>query len=127
MFMVLRTSSAKGSVMDLNLVVLAGRIAAEPEIRTFDSGATLMRLLVTVRSDQPRRRLDVIPVVQWNPDPDDLPGGSVRGRAVWIAGAVQRRFWSVGDGRTSRIEIVAHEITIRDEESSFTDDAATAS
>jgi single-stranded DNA-binding protein len=113
--------------MDLNLVVLAGRIAAEPEIRTFDSGATLMRLLVTVRSDEPRRRLDVIPVVQWNPDPSDLPGGTVRGRAVWIAGAVQRRFWSVGEGRTSRIEIVAHEITIRDEESSFTDDAATAS
>ena len=113
--------------MDLNLVVLAGRIAAEPEIRTFESGATLMRLLVTVRSDEPRRRLDVIPVVQWDPDPDAMPGGSLRGRSVWVAGAVQRRFWSVGDGRESRIEIVAHEVTVRDEESRFTDDAATAS
>jgi single-stranded DNA-binding protein len=113
--------------MDLNLVVLAGRIAAEPEIRTFESGATLMRLLVTVRSEEPRHRLDVIPVVQWNPDSNDIPGGPARGRSVWVAGAVQRRFWSVGDGRESRIEIVAHEITIRDEESSLTDDAATAS
>ena len=113
--------------MDLNLIVLAGRIAAEPEIRTFESGASLMRLLVTVRSDEPRRRLDVIPVVQWNPESGDLPDGPLRGRPVWIAGAVQRRFWSVGDGRESRIEIVAHEITVRDEESSFTDDSATAS
>jgi single-stranded DNA-binding protein len=113
--------------MDLNLVVLAGRIAAEPEIRTFESGATLMRLLVTVRSEEPRHRLDVIPVVQWNPDSDGITDGPVRGRSVWVAGAVQRRFWSVGDGRESRIEIVAHEITIRDEESSFTDNAATAS
>lgn len=112
--------------MDLNLVVLAGRIAAEPEIRTFNSGATLMRLLVTVRSEEPRRRLDVIPVVQWNPDPDDHPGGSVRGRPVWVAGAVQRRFWSVGDGRESRVEIVAHEISIRDEESNCSDDTASA-
>lgn len=113
--------------MDLNLVVLAGRIAAEPEIRTFESGATLMRLLVTVRSEEPRHRLDVIPVVQWDPDPDDMPDGSLRGRSVWIAGSVQRRFWSVDDGRHSRIEIVAHEVAIRDEDSSFTDKAATGS
>jgi single-stranded DNA-binding protein len=117
----------KGSVVDLNLVVLAGRIAAEPEIRTFESGATLMRLLVTVRSEEPRRRLDVIPVVQWDPDPDDMPDGPVRGRSVWVAGSVQRRFWSVDDGRHSRIEVIAHEVAIRDEESSFTDEAATAS
>lgn len=123
----LRTSMSKGRVVDLNLVVLAGRIAAEPEIRTFESGATLMRLLVTVRSEEPRHRLDVIPVVQWDPDPDDMPDGSLRGRSVWIAGSVQRRFWSVDDGRHSRIEIVAHEVAIRDEDSSFTDKAATGS
>lgn len=108
--------------MDLNLVVVAGRIAAEPEVRTFESGATLTRLLVTVRSEEPRHRIDVIPVVQWNPDPDSVPNGSVRGRPVWVAGRVQRRFWSVGDGRESRIEIVAHEITIRDEEASCAPD-----
>lgn len=113
--------------MDLNLIVLAGRLAAEPEIRTFESGATLMRLLVTVRSEEPRRRLDVIPVVQWNPDPDDLRDSPMRGRAVWVAGAVQRRFWSAGAGRTSRIEIVAHEVAIRDEGSTFDDDPATSS
>ncbi len=110
--------------MDLNLVVLAGRIAAEPEVRTFESGATLMRLLVTVCSEEPRRRLDVIPVVQWNPDPDGIPDGLVRGRPVWVAGAVQRRFWSVGDGRESRIEVVAHEITIRDDVASVKAGAA---
>jgi single-stranded DNA-binding protein len=117
----------KGSAVDLNLVVIAGRIAAEPEIRTFESGATLMRFLVTVRSEEPRSRLDVIPVAQWDPDPDDIPDGSVRGRSIWVAGAVQRRFWSVGDGRKSRIEIIAHDVSIRDEESSFTDGEATAS
>ncbi len=113
--------------MDLNLVVLAGHLAAEPEIRTFESGTTLMRLLVTVRSSEPMRRLDVVPVVQWSPDPDDMPEGSVRGRPVWIAGAVQRRFWSATDGRHSRVEIIAHEVVFRDVEPSTDDEFATAS
>jgi single-stranded DNA-binding protein len=106
----------KGSAMDLNLVVIAGRIAAEPDIQTFESGATLMRLLVTVRSEEPRRRLDVIPVVQWNPDADTIPDEPVRGRQVWVVGALQRRFWSTDERRLSKVEIVAHEIAIRDEE-----------
>lgn len=101
--------------MDLNLVVIAGRIAAEPDVRTFESGSTLMRLLVTVRSEEPRRRIDVIPVVQWNPEPDSIRDELQRGRGVWVVGALQRRFWSAEDGRLSRVEIVAHEITLRDE------------
>lgn len=99
--------------MDFNIVVLAGRLAAQPEIRTFDSGATLMRLLVIVRSDEPRHRLDVVPVVQWNPDINDTHDELLRGRKVWVAGAVQRRFWSSGVARHSRIEIVAHVVDVR--------------
>lgn len=102
--------------MDLNVVVIAGRLAAQPEVRTFESGAALMRLLVTVRSAEPRARLDVIPVVQWNPDPDDIPDGELRGRRVWVVGATQRRFWSADDGRHSRVEIVAHVVEFRPQE-----------
>jgi len=99
--------------MDCNVVVLAGRLAAQPEIRTFESGTTLMRLLVTVRSTEPRARLDVIPVVQWNPDLDAIPDEELRGRGVWVVGATQRRFWSAEDGRHSRVEIVANIVEFR--------------
>ena len=102
--------------MDLNLVVIAGRLAADAEVRTFESGATLARLLVTVRSDEPRKRIDVIPVVMWNPDMGQVSEWK-RGEAVWIAGAVQRRFWNESEsGRTSRIEVVAHEIALKPQE-----------
>ncbi len=113
--------------MDLNLVVIAGRIAAEPDIQTFESGTTLMRILVTVRSEEPRRRLDVIPVVQWNPDSDTIPDEPVRGRRVWVVGSLQRRFWSADDGRLSKVEIVAHEIAVRDEEISVASQAVVTS
>lgn len=103
----------KGIVMDLNLIVLAGTIAAEPELRTFDSGSTLLRGLVTVRSSEPRRRLDVIPFSLWNPDEDVTKHTIHVGTPVWIRGAIQRRFWSDDDGRRSRLEVVAHEVSLR--------------
>jgi single-stranded DNA-binding protein len=100
--------------MDLNLIVVAGRISAEPEIINFASGTRLLRLLVTVRSEHPRRRIDVLPVVLWDPDDDVLPEEPCRGMSVWVAGSIQRHFWSSGDGRTSKVEIVAHDVQIRE-------------
>ena len=100
--------------MDLNLVVLAGRLAATPEVRTFDHGTTLVRYLVTTRSETPRRRIDVVPVVLWDPD-EDSPTDLEPGRRVWVAGSIQRRFWDGGDGRRSRIEVVAHHVQTADE------------
>lgn len=97
--------------MDLNLVVLCGRVCAEPETRKFDSGTELMSLLVTVRVEEPRRRIDVLPVSVW--DPGEVMGGWVPevGDRVWVAGSAQRRFWDGEGGRRSRLEIVAVQVS----------------
>ncbi|MGB5167510.1 MAG: single-stranded DNA-binding protein [Acidimicrobiia bacterium] len=94
--------------MDLNIVVVAGRLAAEPEIRVFDGGATLVRYLVTTRLETPRRRIDVVPVVLW--DGDENATDFERGDRIWVAGSIQRRFWSDDHNRRSRIEVVAHHV-----------------
>jgi len=94
--------------MDLNLVVLAGRLAATPEVRVFESGSTLVRYLVTTRSEEPRRRIDVVPAVLW--DAGDDATNFERGDRIWIAGSIQRRFWSDDRSRRSRIEVVAHHV-----------------
>ncbi len=96
--------------MEYNLVTLAGSLAVDPEERRFDGGAHLVRYLVTVRSDAPRRRLDVIPVVLWDPTPDHLSPVLVRGDRVMVVAMVQRRFWNTPEGRRSRVEIVAHHV-----------------
>lgn len=100
--------------MDLNLVVLAGRLAAVPELRVFDSGARLVRYLITVRSEDPHRRVDVVPVTVWNPG--EVTTDVAPGTPVWVAGTVQRRFWSASEGRRSRLEIIADQVCIRDPE-----------
>lgn len=98
--------------MEVNLVVLSGTTAAPAEHRVFDSGAELARLLVTVRSESPSRRVDVIPMTVWDPSPDLLTATADRGVRVWVAGAVQRRFWDSDGSRKSRLEVVAHHVEV---------------
>lgn len=100
--------------LDLNLIVLCGRLATEPEVRVFESGTRLVRLLVTVRVEAPRKRVDVIPVTYWDP-PDELVADlPERGRRIWVCGSVQRRFWESTDGRRSRVEVVAEQVNVKD-------------
>lgn len=98
--------------MDMNVVVLCGKLAAPPELREFESGARLVRSLVTVRSDSPRRRVDVVPVTLWDPQPDHELLRAPAGEAVYVAATVQRRFWTSSEGRRSRLEVVAHHIEL---------------
>jgi len=100
--------------MDLNLIVLCGRLAVPPEIKVFESGTRLIRYLVTVRSEEPRRRVDVIPVSMWDPPQDLIEEAPETGQRIWACGSVQRRFWEAPDGRRSRIEVVAEQVTIKD-------------
>jgi single-stranded DNA-binding protein len=101
--------------MDVNLVLLTGTLAAAPEFREYDSGARLLRLLVTIRTEEPRRRVDVLPVTLWDPPEQLRQAGLERGRRVWVCGSAQRRFWEAQDGRRNRVEIVAQRVEPRDE------------
>lgn len=99
--------------MDLNIVVIAGSIVAEPEKRTFASGTRLLRLLVAVRQAEPRRRVDVLPVSLWDPGEELWQLEPAVGDRVWVAGSVQRRFWAAEEGRRSRLELIAQQVQIR--------------
>ncbi|MGH8946482.1 MAG: single-stranded DNA-binding protein [Acidimicrobiia bacterium] len=99
--------------MDLNLVVLCGRLATDPEMRVFESGTRLIRYLVTLRVEHPRKRVDVIPVTLWDPSDEVVAEPGEKGDRVWVCGAVQRRYWESPDGRRSRIEVVAEQITLK--------------
>jgi len=102
--------------MDLNLIVLCGRLAVDGELRIFDSGARLIRYLVTVRVDHPRRRVDVIPVTLWDPPDDLVDATGEKGDRIWVCGSVQRRYWESPDGRRSRVEVVAEQVNFKDVE-----------
>lgn len=102
--------------MNMNVIVVAGKLAAPPELREFESGSRLLRSLVTVRTDAPRRRVDVLPITLWDPETDHELIDAPVGKRVWVVGSVQRRFWSAAEGRRSRLEIVAHHMELRKDE-----------
>ena len=105
--------------MDMNLVVLRGTLATAPELREFESGARLLRLLVTVRQDEPRKRVDVVPVTLWDPPAELEAEDLARGRRVMVVGAAQRRFWEAKEGRRNRVEIVADTVSTREVDGSI--------
>ena len=96
---------------DRNEVILRGKLATAPEHRTFGSGASLARLLVTIRLTSPSRT-DVLPVTVW--EPDRALVNAVRGVPVDVVGQVHRRFWTDAEGRHSRVEVVATSVELGD-------------
>lgn len=96
--------------MDFNLVVMSGLLAAPPDrSRVAQAGGS--RLLLTVRSQEPMPRVDLLPV---SLRLDQLPAGCETGQRIWVAGSLQRRF-SATTGR-SRIEVIAHHVERRIED-----------
>lgn len=95
-----------------NLVLLCGRLAAPPEVRVFESGTRLVRYLLTVRTEEPRRRVDVLPITLWNPPDELLEAAPDTGAELWVSGSVQRRFWEGADGRRSRLELIAAHVSL---------------
>lgn len=102
---------------DVNELVLNGRLALAPEYRVLESGSRMARLLVAVRSEEPHSRLDVLPVVWWEPDEEFVAAPPKVGSRVSIIGSVQRRYWESADGRRSKVEVVATDVSVIDETS----------
>ncbi len=100
--------------MDHNIVVLAGHLAAPPELREVEGGRRLVRYLVTTRTDSPHKRIDVVPVILWDPPASLLAEDPPPGHPIFVAATVQRRFWEAKGGRRSRVEIVAGQVCLRD-------------
>lgn len=98
-----------------NEVVLVGRLSAAPEERELPSGARLVTLRVVV--DRPpakassgassRRAVDAIDVACWSRRTQRSAAGMRPGDLVRVEGALRRRFFAAGAGRTSRYEVEA--------------------
>ncbi len=100
---------------DVNLVLLRGRVVTAPDVRRFESGATSIRYLATIRQVSGRYRLDVIPITVWNPPEALIRSAGTTADRICVIGTIQRRFWP-SEAETaaprSRIEVVASDVHI---------------
>ena len=102
--------------MDVNIALVAGRLAVAPDLERLSDGSVRARLLVHVRSER-RSRFDVLPVVV-PPDVAPIALESVQaGSEVLVAGPLMR--WCPGEPwePVRRVELVAEALRFPELES----------
>ena len=106
----------------LNVVVIMGRLVADPELRTTTSGVNLARFRIACDrnySRQTERQTDFLDVVAWRQQADFVCKYFQKGSLIIIEGSVQSRQYQDknGNNRTG-VEIVANNINFAGPKSS---------
>jgi single-strand DNA-binding protein len=93
-------------MVTVNVVVLAGVVAAEPVERRLPSGDEVTELRLSV--PEPGRRLLPLPVAVWHTAVGKRAlRGIAKGDCVLVHGQLVRRFYRSGAGARSLTEVVA--------------------
>ena len=125
--------------LNLNKVVLAGRMTADPELKQTASGVSVLSFTIAVNrsyvsknSEQGERQADFINVVAWRSTAEFISKYFRKGSAICVSGSIQTRSWQDQQGqRRYATEVVADEamfVESRSEstsQSSYTPDAYT--
>jgi single-strand DNA-binding protein len=98
---------------DDNTVLLRGRLAAEPNVRTMPSGDQLCSFRLTVaRPAGERARVDSIDCATTSGRVRRALGRAVTGDRVEVRGSLHRRFWRGPSGVASRYEVAVAAVRI---------------
>jgi single-strand DNA-binding protein len=100
--------------VQMNVVVLIGRMVADPELRYTPSGlaVTSFRIAVDRRfKKEGEQTADFIDVVAWKQSAEFAANYLTKGRLVGVEGRLQQRSWVQQDGqKRSKIEVVANSL-----------------
>ncbi len=103
--------------LNLNKVVLAGRITADPELKQTPSGVSVLSFSIAVNrsyvsksSEQGERQADFINVVAWRSTAEFIAKYFKKGSAICVTGSIQTRTWNDNNGnKRYATEVVADE------------------
>jgi single-strand DNA-binding protein len=105
--------------MDLNLVAITGRLAADPELHSTGNGTDVTTLRIAVgrmkRQGEQRPGADFVDVVVWGEQAKHAGRYLAKGRRVAIKGRLQQRTWTTPEGANrSRLQVVADQVQFLD-------------
>ena len=128
------------SCLNLNKVVLAGRLTGDPELKQTASGISVLSFTLAVNrrfaskaGEQGESQADFITVVAWRQTAEFISKYFRKGSAICVTGSIQTRNWQDQQGnRRYATEVVADEAMFVDSrnesgvaQSSYTPDAYT--
>ena len=103
--------------LNLNKVVLAGRMTADPELKQTTSGISVLSFTIAVNrrfssrsNEQGESQADFINVVAWRQTAEFISKYFRKGSAICVTGSIQTRNWQDQQGQKRyATEIVADE------------------
>lgn len=109
------------SCLNLNKVVLAGRLTADPELKQTTSGISVTSFTLAVNrryaKDQ-QQQTDFITVIAWRQTAEFITRYFKKGSAICIVGAIQTRSWQDQQGQKRyATEVIADEAMFVDSKS----------
>ena len=93
------------SALNLNKVVLAGRITADPELKQTPSGVSILRFTLAVNrrysrnNEQGEQQTDFITMVAWRQTAEFISKYFRKGSALCVTGSIQTRSWTDQQGQ----------------------------
>ena len=105
--------------LNLNKVVLAGRLTAEPELKQTQSGVSVCSFTVAVnrryQKDSESQQTDFINCVAWRQQAEFVSRYFRKGSSICVVGNIQTRTWTDNQGQKRyATDVVADEISFVD-------------
>ena len=99
--------------MNLNKVIIAGRLTADPELKTTPSGISVCSFSVAVdRRFGKDKQTDFISCVAWRQTAEFVTKYFVKGSAICIVGSIQtRKFTDKNGNNRIAVVVLADEVT----------------
>ena len=119
------------AVLNLNKVVLCGRLTAAPELKQTTSGIATCSFTVAVnrkyQKDQTQRQADFIGCVAWRQTAEFISRYFQKGSCICVTGAIQTRSWQDQNGQKRyATEVVVEEAMFVDSKSESAQNTATS-
>ena len=108
------------SCLNLNKVVLAGRLTADPELKQTTSGISVVSFTIAVnrKYSKEQQQTDFISVIAWRQTAEFISRYFKKGSAICITGAIQTRSWQDQQGQKRyATEVIADEAMFVDSKS----------
>ena len=111
------------SSLNLNKVILCGRLTADPELKTTPSGVSVTQFSIAVNrkyqsKGEGQPQADFINIVAWRSTAEFINRYFSKGNAICITGSIQTRTWQDQQGNKRYVtEVIADEAMFVDSKS----------
>ena len=95
----------------LNVVVLMGRLTADPEVKTTPNGNSVCSFSIAVNRSHDREKTDFVDVVAWRNTAEFVGKYFSKGQMIVVKGALQTRTYEDKEGQKRKVtEVLAENV-----------------